>query len=116
MRRLVTHLFLICLLVLSLPAAAKDRVWVVLSAAEGVHAETAAVLRNELGGEARLKFGVPGDLLNTQEAPPSLIVTVGTVAFDTTHKWLSERYAIWGHVPVLATLLQIGRASCRERV
>lgn len=105
MRRFITHLFLVCLLALSLPAAAKERVWVVLSAEDGVHAETATVLRNELAGEATLKFGVPGKLLDTHEAPPTLIVTVGTVAFDTTHKWLSERYAIWGHVPVLATLL-----------
>ncbi len=105
MRRFATHLLLVCLLVLSLPAAAKDRVWVVMSGEEGVYAETAMVLRSELEGEATLKFGVPGKLLDTQEAPPALIVTVGTVAFDTTHKWLSERYAIWGHVPVLATLL-----------
>ncbi|MDP1527569.1 MAG: ABC transporter substrate binding protein [Rhodocyclaceae bacterium] len=105
MRRFALHLFLVCLLALSLPAAAKDRVWVVMSGEDGVYAETATVLRNELEGEATLKFGVPAKLLDTQEAPPTLIVTVGTVAFDTTHKWLSERYAIWGHVPVLATLL-----------
>jgi putative ABC transport system substrate-binding protein len=105
MRRFATYLLLACLLALSLPAAAKDRVWVVMSGEDGVYAETAMVLRDELEREATLKFGVPGKLLDTQEAPPALIVTVGTAAFDTTHKWLSERYAIWGHVPVLATLL-----------
>ncbi len=105
MCRFATHLLLLCLLALSLPAAAKERVWVVLSAEDGVHAETATVLRNELEREVTLKFGVPAKLLDTQEAPPALIVTVGTVAFDTTHKWVNERYAIWGHVPVLATLL-----------
>ncbi len=107
MRRFVAQLFplLFCLLALSLPAAAKERVWVVLSGEDGVYAETATVLRNELEREVALKFGVPGRLLDTLEAPPALIVTVGTAAFDTTHKWLSERFAIWGHVPVLATLL-----------
>jgi putative ABC transport system substrate-binding protein len=107
MRRFVTQLFplLFCLLALSLPAVAKERVWVVLSAEDGVYAETAMVLRNDLERDVTLRFGVPDSLLNTQEAPPALIVTVGTTAYETTHKWLSERYAIWGHVPVLATLL-----------
>lgn len=105
MRQFAAHLFFVCLLAFSLPAAAKDRVWVVMSGEDGVYAETATVLRNELERDVTLKFGVPGKLLDTQEAPPTLIVTVGTSAFDTTHKWLSERYAIWGHVPVLATLL-----------
>lgn len=105
MHHLVAHLILTCLLALSLPAAARDKVWVVMSGEGGVYAETAAVLRNELEREAALKFGLPDSMLDTQEAPPTLIVTVGTAAFDTTHRWLSERYAIWGHVPVVASLL-----------
>lgn len=105
MRRFATHLFLACLLALSLPAAARDKIWVVMSGEGGVYAETATVLRHELERDVALKFGIPGSLLDTQEAPPTLIVTVGTAAFDTTHRWLSERYAIWGHVPVIATLL-----------
>jgi putative tryptophan/tyrosine transport system substrate-binding protein len=105
MRRFATYIFLACLLALSLPAAARDKIWVVMSGEGGVYAETATVLRNELERDVALKFGIPGSLLDTQEAPPTLIVTVGTAAFDTTHRWLSERYAIWGHVPVIATLL-----------
>lgn len=105
MRHFATRLLLACLLALSLPAAARDKVWVVMSGESGVYAETAAVLRNELEREIPLKFGMPDSILDTQEAPPTLIVTVGTAAFETTHRWLVERYAIWGHVPILATLL-----------
>lgn len=107
MRRFAAHLALACLLVMTLvlPVAAAERILVVLSGEDGVYAETAIVLRNELEREAALKFGLPGKLLDTQEAPPALIITVGTAAYDATHKWLGERQAIWGHVPVLATLL-----------
>ena len=116
MRRFATYIFLACLLALSLPAAARDKIWVVMSGEGGVYAETATVLRNELERDVALKFGIPGSLLDTQEAPPTLIVTVGTAAFDTTHRWLSERYAIWGHVPVIATLLPRSAYDARVEV
>ncbi|GAB1394359.1 ABC transporter substrate binding protein [Rhodocyclaceae bacterium] len=107
MCRRARHLVLACLLAMTLvlPAAAAERVLVVMSGEDGVYAETAAGLRNELERDVTLKVGVPAKLLDTQEAPPALIVTVGTAAFEKTHQWLSERYAVWGHVPVLATLL-----------
>lgn len=104
-RRGFLRFFLSCVTLLALPAAAQTgRIWIVQSEAGGVYAETVAVLRLELAGMP-IQEGLPATVLDAQDAPPSLIVTVGSAAFAETLRWLNERTGAWGRIPVLATLL-----------
>lgn len=95
-------------------AHAAPQVWVALAEADGIHAETAAVLRAELEREATLKVGVAGTVLDARAAPPELIVTVGAAAFERTLVWLAERDDTWVRVPVLATLLPRAAFDARQ--
>lgn len=95
-------------------AHAAPPVWVALAETDGIHAETAAVLRAELEREAMLKVGVAGTVLDARDAPPALIVTVGAAAFERTLAWLAERDDVWVRVPVLATLLPRAAFDARQ--
>jgi ABC-type uncharacterized transport system substrate-binding protein len=86
-------------------AHAAPRVWVVLAEEGGVHAEAAAVLRAEIGGEAELVEGTPSAVLDARQSPPELIVAIGAAAHERAMSWLAGRGADWARVPVLATLL-----------
>ncbi|MDO8959286.1 MAG: ABC transporter substrate binding protein [Rhodocyclaceae bacterium] len=106
MARFLSRLAIACLLVMTLvlPAAASQRVWVVVAEEGGVQAETAAVLQAGLDG-LELKVSRRQLPLQDSEEPPALIVTVGAAAFDETLGWLAGRPGAWERVPVLATLL-----------
>lgn len=106
MIRFFSRLALACLMgmTLVLPAAASQRVWVVVAEAGGVQAETAAVLQGGLDGLA-LQVARRQLPLQDSEEPPALIVTVGAAAFEETLGWLAGRPGGWARVPVLATLL-----------
>lgn len=106
MARFLPHLAIACLLVMTLvlPAAASQRVWVVVAEEGGVQAETAAVLQGGLDG-LELKVARRQPPLQDSEEPPVLIVTVGAAAFEETLGWLAGRPSGWARVPVLATLL-----------
>lgn len=109
MMRLLSRLAATCLLcmtlVLPVALAQQQRVWVALAEEGGVHAEAAAVLRAELEPHAALTVGATAAVLDERAPTPALIVTVGTLAYERTLKWLEQRDAVWQRVPVLATLL-----------
>lgn len=104
---LLARLVLACLLnmTLVLSAMAAPRLWVVLSEDTGAYAETAAVLRAELGKDMEVTSGVPETLLRDLSDPPDLIVTVGVAAIDATLERLSQAGPGWSSVPLLATLV-----------
>jgi putative ABC transport system substrate-binding protein len=119
MTRPLSRLALACLLCMTLVlpvAAQQQRVWVVLAEEGGVYAEAAAVLRAELEPNAALSIVATTSVLDVGAPPPALIVTVGTLAYERTLRWLEQRDAVWQRVPVLATLLPRAAYEAQQAV
>lgn len=103
-RRLFFFLVVLTGMLAPMAWAQPAKVWLVQSKAGGVYAETVALLRLELSG-LMVKEGLAATVLDVREEPPAIIVTVGSLAFEETLRWLRQQPYPWTRVPLLATLL-----------